>query len=465
LQERPLVFLAALLLFLALFSFFFALFTIPFPGGAVGFYRMTPLSSFDYFYIIFSSVMSALIVVLTFHRLRLKPLNPSKLSGQKSGFYARLASGLGMVAGVFGAVCPACLGINFLALGNVFTAQLSFLVPYIVWVQVGGITFLLVGLYFVTKSSYEKKCVSCSLGVVRQTGAAQKTSIAPKKILPTALVVAALGLLIFQVSFAFSSDIFRTGQKENLVVGKDGKTINLNAELEEAVAAVTPAEGFTIPAKWNGVVSKMVQEGVLDPVKLENTLKKRYAQEMKPEWRAILNGENANLEINADNAVFMMYLLWTLAKHNNNPILFDSPFAKYFKNYDIGVGRAGYGDIELLPLTPEQQQITREVAENSNRPCCNNSTARPDCSHGFAALGLVELMASQGFSQEEIFEAFVKFNSFWFPETYVKNALYFKITQGKEWTEVDKRVVAGEAYSSLSGAFRVKNYLKENFGI
>jgi hypothetical protein len=214
--------------------------------------------------------------------------------------------------------------------------------------------------------------------------------------------------------------------------------------------------------KWNGVVKRMVEEGALDPQKLELLLKNRYGQEMKPEWRAILNGEDANLEINAENSVFMMYLLWLIAKHNDNPIIHSSPFASSFgPNYDIGVGRPGYGDTDLLSLTPEQQAVAARVAENSYRPCCGQTAARPDCSHGYSALGLMQLMASQGFSEEEIFGAFVKFNSFWFPSTYIQNALYFKVTEGQDWDEVDMKMVAGKQFSSLSGARAVKKALQD----
>ena len=97
---------------------------------------------------------------------------------------------------------------------------------------------------------------------------------------------------------------------------------------------------------------------------------------------------------------------------------------------------------------------------NSYRPCCGNPTGHPDCSHGFSALGLVQLMAAQGYSQEEMFDAFVKFNSFWFPSTYIQDALYFQLAEGKNWDEVDKALVAGKDHSSLSGANAVKNYLK-----
>jgi hypothetical protein len=207
----------------------------------------------------------------------------------------------------------------------------------------------------------------------------------------------------------------------------------------------------------------MVESGVLDPAKLEGLLKARYNQEMKPEWKAILAGKASDkkLSINAENAVFMMYVLWTLAKHNDNPILKNSPFAKYFSNYDIGVGKAGYGDTRLLSLSPEQQQIAERVALNSYRPCCSNPTGWPDCSHGFSALGLVELMASQGKNEKEIYDAFVKFNSFWFPATYIQAAYYFQLTEGKNWKEVDMERVAGKEFSSLQGSINVRKFLEQ----
>ena len=160
----------------------------------------------------------------------------------------------------------------------------------------------------------------------------------------------------------------------------------------------------------------------------------------------------------------MMHVLWALGKDNDNKILHDSPFAQYFKDYDIGVGKAGYGDTKLIELTPEQQKIAEDVALNSYRPCCGNPTSHPDCSHGFSALGLIELMAEQGYTEEQIFDAFVKFNSFWFPSTYIQDALYFKLAENKDWNDVNKELVAGKQYSSLSGSYAVKQYL-QNLGL
>ena len=368
-----------------------------------------------------------------------------------------------MATGIFGAVCPACLGINFLAFGNVFTAQLAFLIPYIFWIQVAGIILLSAGLYFVAKSAFDKQCISCSVKNVNkkasQTNQDNNEALSKKFIV---LVLITVVIFAYQMVTVFGKSAQGNPDSPNgTVTTNTGEKVNIN----DVIEVVTPKGGFETKVKWNGIVAKMVEKGVLDPDKLEGILAKRYGQEMKPQWRAILEGKNTNLTINNDNAVFMMYVLWTLAKHNENKILADSPFAKNFKKYDIGVGRSGYGDTALLALTPEQQAIAKRVSENAYRPCCGNSTAAPDCSHGFSALGLVQLMASQGFSESEIFETFVKFNSFWFPETYIKNALYFKITEGRDWKDVSKELIAGAEYSTLKGSYKAKTYLKNNFGI
>jgi len=272
-----------------------------------------------------------------------------------------------------------------------------------------------------------------------------------------------IALLIYQLTAIVGGISAKDGEsiKEGTITTESGEEIVISDYIE----IVTPKAGFKTNVRWGDIVAKMVKEGVLDPQKLEGILTKNYSQEMKPEWKAVLAGEDTTLSIDNDNAVFMMYVLWTLAKHNNNQILTGSPIASSFENYDIGVGRAGYGDVLLLSLTPEQQATAKKVAENAYRPCCGQSTVAPDCSHGFSALGLIQLMASQGYSEKEIFDTFIQFNSFWFPETYIKNALYFKATEGLDWKDVSKELVAGAEYSTLQGSYKAKNYLKEKFGI
>ena len=132
------IFLPALIVFIGLYAFFYGLYTIPLPTGVLGFFRMAEPTTFEIFYILFSASVSALIATITIYSVR------TKLS---AGINGTVTSLFGISTGIFGIVCPACLGINFLAFGNVFTAQVPFLVPYIFWVQVSGIVFLSVGLF------------------------------------------------------------------------------------------------------------------------------------------------------------------------------------------------------------------------------------------------------------------------------------------------------------------------------
>jgi len=448
------IFIGGLILFFGLYTFFYGLYTIPMPRGVLGFYRMEEPTSFEIFYIVFSTIISALITTITIYATKMK---------FKGGQQGKSVSVVGLTTSIFGAVCPACLGVNLLAFGNVFTTQLPFLIPYLFWIQIAGMLLLVLGLVMVAKNTYDKKCIMCATDPLFEKS--EKKSTINSELGPAFLVVAvfAIGLFIYQLVTVFNgmhTQPTRTVTK-GIITTDQGEEINIH----DIIETVTPKAGFITQVRWRDVVTKMINDGSLNPQKLETIITQRYGQEMKPEWKAILAGEDANLTINNDNAVFMMYILWTLAKHNNNEILLSSPIAEYFSDYDIGVGRPGYGDVSLLTLTPSQQKIAKKVAENAYRPCCGNSTAVPDCSHGFSALGLVELMASQGFSEKEIFETFIQFNSFWFPETYIKNALYIKVTEGLDWKDISKERMASDQYSTIQGSFTAKNYLKKHFGI
>lgn len=269
------------------------------------------------------------------------------------------------------------------------------------------------------------------------------------------LLVLTVGFLLYQIS--------PTIMTSNLIAASSNPSaskIDFNSLIEQ----VTPKEGMQINATWGNVVQDMEKAGILDVSKLKNILQNSYGQQLTPDEERILNTPNLNdkPEINNDNAVFMMYVLWALGKDNKNPVLDNSPFAKYFNNYDIGVGKAGYSDVILISLSSDQQALLQDVSQNSYRPCCSNPTAWPDCSHGFALLGLQELMASQGFGKDDIYKASLAFNSYWFPANYVYDAAYFKLTQNKNWSQIDSSVLMSRDYSSLTGAIKIQSYLKSS---
>ena len=67
-----------------------------------------------------------------------------------------------------------------------------------------------------------------------------------------------------------------------------------------------------------------------------------------------------------------------------------------------------------------------------------------------AMLGLLELMASQGVSESDMYRVALIVNSYWFPDTYLTIAKYFQ-NRGIDWKNVDPKEILSSAYSSASG--------------
>ena len=127
-----------------------------------------------------------------------------------------------------------------------------------------------------------------------------------------------------------------------------------------------------------------------------------------------------------------------------------------------GDAMSHYSKHRFIVLTPEQQTLVEKVSKGIYRPCCGNSTYFPDCNHGMAMLGLLELMASQGVSEDEMYKSALVVNSYWFPDTYITIAKFLK-SQGKNWESVDPKEILGFDYSSGAGFQKVKSKV-ENTG-
>ncbi|KKQ07333.1 MAG: hypothetical protein A3A96_03950 [Candidatus Zambryskibacteria bacterium RIFCSPLOWO2_01_FULL_39_39] len=115
-----------------------------------------------------------------------------------------------------------------------------------------------------------------------------------------------------------------------------------------------------------------------------------------------------------------------------------------------------YSRHKFFDLTLEQQALVDKVSRGIYRPCCNNSTHFPDCNHGMAMLGLLELLASQGASEQKMWKAALAVNSYWFPDTYTIIANYMK-AKGVEWQDVNPQEILGRNYSSASGYAKISS--------
>ena len=124
---------------------------------------------------------------------------------------------------------------------------------------------------------------------------------------------------------------------------------------------------------------------------------------------------------------------------------------------------AHYSAHPFVTLTPAQQARVERVAQNVYRPCCGNATYFPDCNHGMAMLGLLELLAAQDVSEERMYDIALQVNAYWFPSVYQTIATYFA-SQGIPWESVDAREALSSAYSSAYGFSTVVQAVKPTGG-
>ncbi len=216
-----------------------------------------------------------------------------------------------------------------------------------------------------------------------------------------------------------------------------------------------------LPVVWGNFGAQMVSAGVIDRAKFEAI----YAQRggLTDEEKQILEGETGKLKITQENSGFILNMMWALGLGNKNEILEKGPMM------DLRYGGAGnfastggwtlakgsvmehYSKHSFITLTREQQLLVEEVSKNIYRPCCGNSTYFPDCNHGMAMLGLLELMASQNISESDMYKIALIVNSYWFPDTYLTIAKYLNEKKNISWEDADPKEVLGQNYSSASG--------------
>ncbi|MDO8492397.1 MAG: hypothetical protein Q7S34_02035 [bacterium] len=232
--------------------------------------------------------------------------------------------------------------------------------------------------------------------------------------------------------------------------------------LEESV---TPEKGVTLPVSWGDLGAKMASVGVIDVEKLKAVYDGRgeFTEEYK---NLLLGSNNGKLKITRENSGYLLNLFWALGLSSKNPILDSGEMtnkayggAGNFAStggWTIAVGDSmdHYSRHKFFNLTAEQQSLVDKVSGGIYRPCCNNSTHFPDCNHGMAMLGLLELTASQGASEEDLWKIALAVNSYWFPDMYITMAFYMK-DKGIEWKNVNPREILGIDYSSASSYAKI----------
>jgi len=245
-------------------------------------------------------------------------------------------------------------------------------------------------------------------------------------------------------------------------------------QLEEITRQVLPAGGYTTSISWGDLGKKLVEAGAIDENKYQQTFtSKADGQE---ELGLLEGNSDKKIAVSENNSRFLVNTLWALGLTNKSKVLDEGPMATYDVPTENFASTAGwtlgkkqamelYSSQEIIPLTEAQQEQVKKIAENVYRPCCGNHTAFPDCNHGMAALGYIELAVANGLSEKQIYQDLLAFNSFWFPQTYVEMAVYFETEKGVSWNKVDAKLALSNEYSSAQGAQKIRQAVQNVEGL
>ncbi|OQY66063.1 hypothetical protein B6D29_03265 [Microgenomates bacterium UTCPR1] len=262
--------------------------------------------------------------------------------------------------------------------------------------------------------------------------------------------------------------------KSNSLSSTNKTTVKVDPSKDNLFNEINPEKGFEINAKFGDLGPKMLSLGVIDYDKFKSTYEKS-GQKIPAELDGILkNTVNKKVKITRDNSYFLLNFFWAVGLANKSKILDEGEIVKYGGLKEAGnfASTGGwslaksnpmeyYSKASLIPLTKEQEDLVAKVSSNVYRPCCDNSTAFPDCNHGMALLAVFQLMASNNATENQMYEAGKYFNAFWFPGNYYDLALYFKNKEGKSFKNIPAQVLLGKDYSSATASQTVKQWLAE----
>lgn len=237
---------------------------------------------------------------------------------------------------------------------------------------------------------------------------------------------------------------------------------------------VLPAKGYSTSLVWGNIGKQLVDAGAIDKEKYKEIFNSPANGEK--EMDIFEGNSNKKIAIGENNSRFLVNTLWALGLANKSKVLDEGPMRTGETSAENYASTGGwtlsskpvmeiYSSKEIIPLTNEQQDLVSEIAKNVYRPCCGNSTYFPDCNHGMAALGYIELAVASGLSESQIYKDLLAFNSFWFPTTYVEMAVYFNKEQNLDWKKVNPKLALSADYSSAQGAQKIRKAVQNVPGI
>lgn len=244
-------------------------------------------------------------------------------------------------------------------------------------------------------------------------------------------------------------------------------TESAGMDIAAMMKQVNPPQGYELPVRYGDLGPRLLESGVINYDAFAAVYENAGDPLTQAQVEALKRGSNEQIVITAENAHFLLNFFWAVGLVNKNPILTEGAMVQNSGGQIERFASTGgwtlgtkpvtelYASTELISLTPEQQVRVEEVAAAVYRPCCNNPTSFPDCNHGMAMLGLLEFLAAQDASVDEMFTAAKYVNAYWFPQQTLQAAIYLKANENIDFAQADSRRVTGQEFSSASGSSQV----------
>ena len=251
--------------------------------------------------------------------------------------------------------------------------------------------------------------------------------------------------------------------KSNTTQAKDSQT-STNVETTMLYEQINPKDGYNLSVSYGDLGPQLLASGVINYDAFAAIYQNAGSPLSAEQIEILKNGSDHEIVINAQNSYYLLNFFWAVGLANRNVILTEGPMVQNSDGKVENFASTGgwslatkpitdlYSSMDLIPLTEKQQKLVEEVAQGVYRPCCDNPTHFPDCNHGMAMLGILELMASQGATADQMFEAAKYINAYWFPQQTLETALYLNATQDVDFAAADPRLIVGKSMSSASGA-------------
>lgn len=229
---------------------------------------------------------------------------------------------------------------------------------------------------------------------------------------------------------------------------------------DEVASKVVADAGHQSRIALRDSLVRLVRHGVIDLGKFFDL--QRNGLRMRGDLSRVLSDPSDKpIRLTRENAAVYVNLLWPIGLANRMGSNFSSPLSgQSAGNFastagwtlgDRDEGADYFNRFSIVDMTLSQEAMAIRVAKSTFRPCCDNSTFFQDCNHGSALYGLMQLGASQGLQEPDLYKEALAFNSFWFEPYYVRIALFFAVVRGVTWRDIDSKEIMAPDYSSLSG--------------